>query len=64
MTDIHAFFVWACKRDKKLEMPEFPKIGFELEFRNTIGPVDQQAILDELFRISYDLNPKIWIGVK
>ena len=64
MSDIHAFFAWACKREKQISMPEFPKVEYELGWRNTIGPDVQQDILDELFRISYDKNPKIYIGVK
>ena len=24
LSDLHSFFTWACKREKKLDMPEFP----------------------------------------
>ena len=64
MSTLHGFFVWVRKREKGFEMPEFPQVEFELGWRNTIGPAVQQQILDELYRISFDLNPKIYIGVK
>lgn len=46
------------------EMPEFPEVPFELGFRNTISKDVQEAILDEIHRISYTVNPKIWLGIR
>ena len=45
-------------------MPEFPEIRFELSWRNTIDKDTQEAILNEVKRITYHINSKIWIGVK
>ncbi len=44
-------------------VPEFPEIKFELAWRRIIDKSTQQAIIEELKRISYHTNPKIWIGV-
>lgn len=63
-TTLHAFFVWACKREKKLEMPEFPHIDFQLKWRKTVDKGTQNKIIQEVKNISYHINPKIWIGVK
>ncbi len=61
---LHHFFSWVCKRDKAIEMPDFPIISFELGWRNIVSIEDQQTIIDEVKRISWDINPKIWLGVK
>jgi integrase len=45
-------------------MPEFPEAKFELGFRSTIDKGTQEAILEEVHRISYHINPKIWLGIK
>ena len=45
-------------------MPEFPEIKFSLGWRQTIGKETQQAVLDEIYKISYHINPKIWLGIK
>lgn len=47
-----------------IEMPDFPEIKFELGYRNVVSIEDQQRILDEVHRISYHINPKIWLGIK
>jgi len=60
---LHGFFSWVCKREKIL-MPEFPEIGFELGFRNIIDKETQESIIDEVNRLTYKTNPKIWLGIK
>lgn len=62
-TTLHAFWRWLCKRDRNIEMPDFPEIRFELGWRNTIDKQTQFKILDEIRRISWDINPKIYIGI-
>jgi len=44
------------------QVPEFPEVSFTLQLRKTITKQDQRAILDELRKISYHINPKIWIA--
>jgi integrase len=63
---LHAFWTWLRKRGvlKLHEVPEFPDIPYELGFRKTVDKATQQAIIDEAYRISYHVNPKIWLGIK
>jgi integrase len=60
---LHSFFKWVSRREK-VPMPEFPKTPFELGWRKIIDKETQQAIIDEVYRISYQINPKIWLGIK
>ena len=60
---LHSFFTWV-KRREKIPMPEFPEIKFSLGWRQTIGKETQQAVLNEIRKISWDINPKIWVGIK
>jgi hypothetical protein len=49
---LHSFFQWV-KRREKVPMPEFPEVSFELGWRKIIDKETQQAIIDEVYRISY-----------
>ena len=64
-TTLHSFWVWLRKRRilRLDQIPEFPEIKFELGWRNTIPKDTQESILDEIYRISYKINPKIWVGI-
>ena len=57
------FFKWLKKREK-IPIPAFPECDFELGWRNIIDLELQQEIIEEVKRISYHINPKIWIGIK
>lgn len=61
---LHQFFKWVCRREKSVEFPEFPEISFELGWRNTVTIEVQQAIIEEVRRLSFDIEPKVWIGIK
>jgi len=63
---LKVFFKWLVKRRvlKTIQLPEFPDVKFELGWRNTIDTETQIAIIDEVYKISFDVNPKIWIGIK
>ncbi len=65
-TTLHTFWVWLRRRKVITfdQMPEFPEIKYELGWRNTINKETQQLVIDEVKRISYEINPKIWIGIK
>jgi integrase len=41
-----------------------PEVSFQLSFRKLVSKDVQHQIIDEIRRISYDINPKIWLGVK
>jgi integrase len=61
---LNTFWTWLVSREEGIKMPEIPKIKFELGWRNVIDLEDQAAILDEIRRISWSHNPRIWIGIK
>ena len=63
---LHDFWGWLRKRKviSIAQMPEFPEITFELGWRQTVDRVTQEAIIDEVYNISYHINPKIWLGIK
>jgi integrase len=58
------FFKWVCRREKQIEMPTFPEIGFEMGFRDVVDLETQAAIIERVKKISYHINPKIWWGIK
>ncbi len=60
---LHDFMVWGCKRAKS-PVPEFPEVKYVLGWREIIDIEQQQAIIDEVYNISFTWNPKIWIGIK
>jgi integrase len=45
-------------------MPEFPEIHFKMEMKTVVSIEDQQAIIEEVKRISWKDNPRIWLGIK
>jgi integrase len=63
---LHDFWTWLQKRRviDVHQLPEFPEINFELGWRKIIDIETQRAILDEIYRLSYSINPKIWLGIK
>jgi integrase len=66
---LHEFWSWVVRREKKnnkqtIEMPEFPEIKYELGWRNITDIETLEKILNEIRRISWDTNPKIWLGIK
>jgi integrase len=61
---LHDFWVWLKKRRIIENVPEMPSISFQLGFRKTVDKEVQTAIIHEVKRISYSVNPKIWLGIK
>jgi len=63
---LHSFWEWLRRRRilSLSQMPEFPEVSFELSYRNTVDKATQMAIVTEVYRITDDLNPRIWLGVK
>ena len=60
---IQEFFRWISKRER-IPMPDFPEIPYELGWRNIIDIETQQRIIGEVREISYNINPKIWLGIR
>lgn len=63
LSAVKCFFRWVAKRER-IPMPEFPVVTFELGFRKTVDLDTQNAIIAEVKRISYELNPRIWLAIK
>jgi integrase len=61
---LHDFFIWIYKRKEITSVPDFPTISYELGYRKTIDKETQNAILDEIKRISWHVTPKVWIAIK
>ncbi|MFH1886703.1 MAG: site-specific integrase [Pseudomonadota bacterium] len=62
---LNSFFTWLKHRRilSSDQMPEVPEVSFELGWRNTIPKEMQKAMLEEIYRISWEINPRIWIGI-
>lgn len=61
------FWTWIVRREKRksgLQMPVFPTISFQMELKTVVSMEDQQEIIEEVKRISYDFNPRIWLAIK
>ncbi len=63
---LHSFWVWLRKRKilSISQIPEFPEIKYELKWRKIIDKETQEQILNEIRDLTYNINPKIWIGIK
>jgi hypothetical protein len=59
---LHSFFKWVSRREG-IPMPDFPEVAFELGWRNIIDIDTQQAIIEEVKRITWEVNHKIWFGI-
>ena len=59
---LHAFFRWVSRREK-IKMPEIPTIKFDLGWRKIVDLETQQEIIREVWRISGQINPRIWLGI-
>ncbi|SHH98998.1 tyrosine-type recombinase/integrase [Desulfofustis glycolicus] len=63
---LHSFWNWLLHRRivTTQQFPDFPTVKFNLGYRKIIDKETQTAILNEVKRISYDRNPRIWLGIK
>lgn len=63
---LHTFWQWLLHRRiiTIAQFPEFPVVKYNLGYRKIIDKETQSLILDEIYKISYHLNPKIWLGIK
>ena len=63
---LHNFWFWLRRRRTitQQEFPEFPEISYELGWRKIVDQKTQKLIIDEVYRISKEVNIKIWIGIK
>jgi integrase len=59
---LHSFFKWVSKREG-VPVPEFPETNFELGWRNIIDIDTQRKVIEEVKRLTYEINPNVWFGV-
>jgi hypothetical protein len=60
---LNGFFTWLSRREN-IPVPDMPEIKYELGWREIIDIETQQAILDEVYRQTWEHNPRIWIGIQ
>ena len=67
---LNDFFTWVWHRNRKvfakagIVQPKLAKINYILGYRKMVSKETQYAILQEVKRISYHRNPKIYLGIK
>lgn len=63
---LHDFFTWLVRRRvlRPDQKPEFPEVTFQLGTRKTIDKTTQEAILEEVYRLTWNRNPRIYLGIK
>jgi len=60
---LHDFFTWVSDRED-IPCPRFPKCNFQLGQRTITNWETQGRIVDEIKKLTYDINPKIWFAVE
>ncbi|RJP78615.1 MAG: hypothetical protein C4522_12630 [Desulfobacteraceae bacterium] len=65
MSCLHDFFYNLYNDDiiSISQIPNMPKIEFELEYRTLTDLETQEKIISKVKEISYNTNPKIWLGI-
>ena len=63
---LHTFWKWLLHRRviTLSQFPEFPVVKYKLGYRKVVDKTTQSLIVDEVYRISYHLNARIWLGIK
>ncbi|MEW5736880.1 MAG: hypothetical protein AB1921_18695 [Thermodesulfobacteriota bacterium] len=61
-----SFFTWCVKRRvlRRDQAPELPEVHFELGWRNLVDKATQNAIIEEVRRLTWDDNPKTWLAIR
>lgn len=60
---LEGFFRWLYRREEITKMPRFPEVSYTMSYRNIVNKETQWKILDEIHRLTFGFNPRIWIGV-
>lgn len=62
-TTLKAFVHWVAKREKNIQRIEFPEVRFDSPMRKTLSFEEQATIIEGVKRISWNDNPKIYLGI-
>ncbi|MFK4765153.1 tyrosine-type recombinase/integrase [Desulfobaculum sp. SPO524] len=63
---LHHFFVSFLVDEEYIKLsdvPRFPSIDYELGYRNIVDIPTQNEIVEQVRENTWDLNPKIWLGI-
>jgi hypothetical protein len=60
---LKVFWRWVSRREKT-EIPAFPEFKYVLKFRKTVDFETQQAIIQEVRRISNHVDPKVYLAIR
>ncbi len=65
-SNLHAFWVWLAESDilAPSEMPRFPVIEYSLGYRKTVDKDTQDRILDEVYRVTMPLAPRVYLAIR
>ncbi len=58
---VKQFFRWLVENEDIPKMPVFPKVSYELKWRNTIDKATQAAVLDKVRELA---GLKTWLGIR
>jgi integrase len=65
MTVLHNFFAWYLVEEEVLQshqVPKFPEIEYEMGWRKVITWEQQDAILAQIRKDTWEANPKLWLA--
>lgn len=60
---LHTFWVWVSDRES-IPVPKFPQIKYVLRYRKTVSYEGQQAIIQEVKRVSKHIDVKVGIAIE
>lgn len=65
-SNLHAFWQWMVDSEviASAEMPRFPVVDYELGWRNTVTKEVQEKILDEVYRLTTPLAPRVYLAIR
>jgi len=64
LSTLKMFYRGLFDRQEISNIPKFPKVKPIMAFRKILTKDQQQAVLDEIYRLTWDLNPRIYIAVQ
>jgi integrase len=62
-TCLKGFFRWLERREEIEKAPRFPSVSYVMGYRKIVSKETQLQILEEVKRISWHINPRIYIGI-
>lgn len=62
----NSFWEWLVHRRIiiRSQFPEMPAVKYKLGYRKIVDKDTQNKIVDEVYKLTYHKNPRIWLGIK